>query len=137
MVPAVLVQTVERPDRDAVKTAPNTTADGSLACAYGTPWLDHFSRPTGTGRGCQACGCTPMNETYRDGVGIERCNRCGYAIRGKDDAPLVSVPLDLAEQLLLQLQLRHFAPGSIGAGWVTQMEQICGRPVRQIREETR
>ena len=26
-----------------------------LVCAFGTPWLDHFAPPIGTGRGCQAC----------------------------------------------------------------------------------
>lgn len=26
-----------------------------LVCAYGTPWLDHFPPPTGTGKGCPHC----------------------------------------------------------------------------------
>lgn len=26
-----------------------------LVCAFGTPWLDHFEPPIGTGRGCVAC----------------------------------------------------------------------------------
>ena len=26
-----------------------------LVCAFGTPWLDHFAPPIGTGRGCVAC----------------------------------------------------------------------------------
>lgn len=43
---------------DAVKPQKpklNTTPDGELACMFGTPWLDHFSPPIGTGKGCQAC----------------------------------------------------------------------------------
>jgi hypothetical protein len=38
--------------RQVGKTAP-------LTCAYGTPWLDHFTAAEavdGTGRGCAACG---------------------------------------------------------------------------------
>jgi len=38
-----------------MKPRPNRTADGALACAYGTPWLDHFAPPIGTGRGCAHC----------------------------------------------------------------------------------
>ena len=34
---------------------PNTTAAGAVACAFGTPWLDHFDPPIGTARGCEAC----------------------------------------------------------------------------------
>jgi hypothetical protein len=26
-----------------------------LTCAFGTPWLDHFDPPIGTGNGCPAC----------------------------------------------------------------------------------
>ena len=26
-----------------------------LVCYYGTPWLDHFEPPAGTGKGCPAC----------------------------------------------------------------------------------
>tara|TARA_R110000824_G_scaffold8899_3_gene40404 strand:- start:15905 stop:16090 length:186 start_codon:yes stop_codon:yes gene_type:complete len=33
----------------------NVTDDGGLACAYGTPWLDHFAPPSGTGKGCESC----------------------------------------------------------------------------------
>ena len=33
----------------------NRTPDGGLACAFGTPWLDHFGAPIGNGRGCAAC----------------------------------------------------------------------------------
>lgn len=33
----------------------NTTPDGGLACAFGTPWLDHIQPPIGTGKGCVAC----------------------------------------------------------------------------------
>lgn len=35
--------------------APNRTADGELACAFGTPWLDHANPPIGTGKGCTLC----------------------------------------------------------------------------------
>jgi len=38
-----------------MKPRPNRTPDGALACAYGTPWLDHFAPPIGTGRGCAHC----------------------------------------------------------------------------------
>jgi len=34
---------------------PNTTPDGRLACAFGTPWLDHFAPALGTGKGCRHC----------------------------------------------------------------------------------
>lgn len=34
---------------------PNIASDGALACMYGTPWLDHFQSPLGTGKGCMAC----------------------------------------------------------------------------------
>ncbi len=27
----------------------------ALTCAFGTPWLDHFQPPIGTGKGCNAC----------------------------------------------------------------------------------
>ena len=30
-------------------------ADKPLVCIFGTPWLDHFQPPIGTGRGCLAC----------------------------------------------------------------------------------
>ncbi len=33
----------------------NRTRTGALACAFGTPWLDHFEPPTGTGKGCLWC----------------------------------------------------------------------------------
>lgn len=33
----------------------NRTPDGELACAFGTPWLDHWDPPTGTGKGCEKC----------------------------------------------------------------------------------
>ena len=33
----------------------NKTTDGGLACAFGTPWLDHFGEPIGTGKGCRPC----------------------------------------------------------------------------------
>ena len=26
-----------------------------LPCWFGSPWLDHFSPPIGTGKGCQKC----------------------------------------------------------------------------------
>ena len=39
----------------------NRTPDGELACAFGTPWLDHFGAPIGNGRGCAAC-----DEEYDD-----------------------------------------------------------------------
>jgi len=39
----------------ARRRAPNTTATGALACAFGTPWLDHFQPPIGNGRGCAEC----------------------------------------------------------------------------------
>jgi hypothetical protein len=26
-----------------------------LVCAFGTPWLDHFKPPVGTGQGCPHC----------------------------------------------------------------------------------
>ena len=32
------------------KRKPNTTLDGELACAFGTPWAQHF-----TAAGCAAC----------------------------------------------------------------------------------
>ena len=41
----------------------NTTPDGQVACVFGTPWLDHWDPPMGSGRGCTACDA----ETYRDG----------------------------------------------------------------------
>jgi hypothetical protein len=31
------------------------TPDGELTCAFGTPWLDHWDPPTGTGKGCARC----------------------------------------------------------------------------------
>lgn len=31
------------------------TPTSELACVFGTPWLDHFVQPTGTGKGCQKC----------------------------------------------------------------------------------
>lgn len=37
------------------KLPPNTTRTGAVACAFGTPWLDHFEPPVGTGRGCLWC----------------------------------------------------------------------------------
>ena len=37
------------------RSKPNRTPSGELACAFGTPWLDHLSPPAGTGRGCLAC----------------------------------------------------------------------------------
>jgi hypothetical protein len=46
----VICPPVVRPGRK-----PNTTVDGAIACAFGTPWLDHFTPPTGTGKGCAAC----------------------------------------------------------------------------------
>jgi hypothetical protein len=39
--------------------ARNRTADGALACAFGTPWMEHFGR----GNGCPAC------ESYRSPAG--------------------------------------------------------------------
>src|SRR3990167_197289 len=33
----------------------NQTIDGQIACAFGTPYLDHFAPPIGTGKGCEAC----------------------------------------------------------------------------------
>jgi hypothetical protein len=35
-----------------------------LVCAFGTPWLDHFDPPVGTGKGCDAC--------YRETWGHDR-----------------------------------------------------------------
>jgi len=32
-----------------------------LTCAFGTPWLHHFSRPVGNGLGCRYCEA----ETWR------------------------------------------------------------------------
>jgi hypothetical protein len=37
------------------RPTPNTTAAGAVACAFGTPWLDHFEPPIGTARGCSSC----------------------------------------------------------------------------------
>lgn len=42
----------------------NTTEDGRLACAYGTPWHDHFAPPSGTGKGCEYCD--QINEELAD-----------------------------------------------------------------------
>jgi hypothetical protein len=33
----------------------NETESGEIACAYGTPWLNHFDPPLGNGHGCPAC----------------------------------------------------------------------------------
>ena len=27
----------------------------ALVCCFGSPWLDHFSPPIGTGKGCSKC----------------------------------------------------------------------------------
>lgn len=43
----------DKPQRD--KGKPNTTPDGELACAFRTPWLDHWAPPLGTGKGCARC----------------------------------------------------------------------------------
>ena len=29
--------------------------DPALICWFGSPWLDHFDPPLGTGKGCLAC----------------------------------------------------------------------------------
>ena len=34
----------------------------TLLCAFGTPWLDHFDPPIGTGRGCAACDAETTKE---------------------------------------------------------------------------
>lgn len=56
---------------------PNTTTDGGLACAYGSPWLDHFGPPLGTGKGC--IYCDRINRTgkmpKRQPVGVTRSKR--------------------------------------------------------------
>ena len=33
----------------------NRTQQGRIACCFGTPWLDHFAPPIGTGRECLWC----------------------------------------------------------------------------------
>ncbi len=38
-----------------MRVGPNMTSSGALACMYGTPWLDHFDPPLGTGKGCLWC----------------------------------------------------------------------------------
>lgn len=45
----------DAPQTPALPRKPNTTADGELACAFGTPWLDHFDPPVGNGKGCPFC----------------------------------------------------------------------------------
>ena len=39
------------------------TPDGELTCAFGTPWLDHWDPPTGTGRGCAQCESETQRRT--------------------------------------------------------------------------
>ena len=39
----------------APRLKPNTTITGELACAFRTPWRDHFEPPVGTGKGCVVC----------------------------------------------------------------------------------
>ena len=46
----------------AGKPKPNTTLDGAWACAFGTPWLDHWDPPTGTGKGCPHCDAGQRQE---------------------------------------------------------------------------
>ena len=42
-----------------------------LACYFGTPWLDHFDPPVGTGAGCNYCA------NYR-GIGTETDEERGH-----------------------------------------------------------
>lgn len=53
-------------------TTPNTTAAGAVACALGTPWLDHFEPPLGTGRGCEACDSWGLTVRSRKGRRMTR-----------------------------------------------------------------
>jgi hypothetical protein len=39
-----------------------------LVCAFGTPWLDHFDPPVGTGKGCPRC----WDETWNTPTGREQ-----------------------------------------------------------------
>jgi hypothetical protein len=37
----------------------------ALVCYYGTPWLDHFQPPIGTGAGCRFCDGENMTTTRK------------------------------------------------------------------------
>lgn len=47
-----------------VRRARRSQSVKPLVCYFGTPWLDHFDPPTGTGKGCNYCA------NYR-GIGTE------------------------------------------------------------------
>lgn len=65
------------------KRKPNTTLDGELACAFGTPWEQHF-----TDVGCAACDeegdATQEDQSSRtDADGGTNCRRRGVRDYGE------------------------------------------------------
>jgi len=48
------------------KRTPKKPPVKPLVCAFGTPWLDHFPPPVGTGKGCAACWRETWGHDRRD-----------------------------------------------------------------------
>lgn len=72
--------------------------------------------------------------SYKDGVGIERCETCQSALRAKDGEPLRYVPAWLLEQIQAFIQHHGCFGSDIGDAWtdyiVAELAHVTGRTVQ-------
>lgn len=77
-----------------------------------------------------------MNDTYRDGVGMERCLFCQSAIRNLADEPMVLVRTSDVEALACLLEQYIDLP-DVWGHTVERLEHACGKTVEQINAAAR
>jgi hypothetical protein len=61
-------------------TAGDSVNEKPPVCAFGTPWLDHFDPPIGSGVGCAACDAeiARLEDAFAAGVARGDWDEAGY-----------------------------------------------------------